>query len=82
MALRSLARMEWYKHCNCFSVRQLINTFFLFQVFQGNQDSFTPVVNSLDPPLLTRYLRIHPQSWTHQIALRLEVLGCEAQQLY
>ncbi|XP_071462638.1 coagulation factor VIII isoform X3 [Marmota flaviventris] len=51
-------------------------------IFQGNQDSFTPVVNSLDPPLLTRYLRIHPQSWTHQIALRLEVLGCEAQQVY
>lgn len=52
------------------------------KVFQGNQDSSTPVVNSLDPPLLTRYLRIHPQSWGHQIALRLEVLGCEAQQLY
>nr|XP_044619172.1 coagulation factor VIII [Equus asinus] len=52
------------------------------KVFQGNKDSFTPVVNSLDPPLLTRYLRIHPQSWGHQIALRLEVLGCEAQQLY
>lgn len=55
---------------------------FLFQVFQGNQDSFTSVVNPLDPPLLTRYLRIHPQSWAHQIALRLEVMGCEAQQLY
>ncbi|XP_066105508.1 coagulation factor VIII isoform X1 [Saccopteryx bilineata] len=52
------------------------------KVFHGNQDSFTPVVNSLDPPLLTRYLRIHPQSWVYQIALRLEVLGCEAQQLY
>ncbi|XP_013365450.1 PREDICTED: coagulation factor VIII isoform X3 [Chinchilla lanigera] len=52
------------------------------KVFQGNKDSFTPVVNSLDPPLMTRYLRIHPQSWAHQIALRLEVLGCEAQQLY
>ncbi|XP_004875253.1 coagulation factor VIII [Heterocephalus glaber] len=52
------------------------------KVFQGNQDSFTPVVNSLDSPLITRYLRIHPQSWAHQIALRLEVLGCEAQQLY
>ncbi|KAM8753082.1 coagulation factor VIII isoform 2-T3 [Rhynchonycteris naso] len=52
------------------------------KVFHGNQDSFTPVVNSLDPPLLTRYLRIHPQSWVYQIALRLEILGCEAQQLY
>uniref|UniRef100_A0A8C6R014 Coagulation factor VIII n=1 Tax=Nannospalax galili TaxID=1026970 RepID=A0A8C6R014_NANGA len=52
------------------------------KVFQGNRDSFTPMVNSLDPPLLTRYLRIHPRIWEHQIALRLEILGCEAQQLY
>ncbi|XP_049728341.1 coagulation factor VIII isoform X3 [Elephas maximus indicus] len=52
------------------------------KVFQGNQDSFTPVVNSLDPPLLTRYLRIYPQSWVHNIALRLEVLGCQSQQHY
>ncbi|KAM9180230.1 coagulation factor VIII isoform 4-T4 [Dugong dugon] len=52
------------------------------KVFQGNRDSFTPVVNSLDPPLLTRYLRIYPQSWMHQIALRLEILGCQSQQHY
>ncbi|XP_050997639.1 coagulation factor VIII isoform X1 [Acomys russatus] len=52
------------------------------KVFQGNRDSSTPVVNSLDPPLLTRFLRIHPQVWEHQIALRLEILGCETQQLY
>ncbi|XP_036271624.1 coagulation factor VIII isoform X1 [Pipistrellus kuhlii] len=51
------------------------------KVFQGNQDSLTPVVNSLEPPLLTRYLRIHPRSWVNHIALRLEILGCEAQQL-
>ncbi|XP_054569553.1 coagulation factor VIII isoform X4 [Eptesicus fuscus] len=51
------------------------------KVFQGNQDSLTPVVNSLEPPLLARYLRIHPRSWVNHIALRLEILGCEAQQL-
>nr|XP_020765275.1 coagulation factor VIII-like isoform X1 [Odocoileus virginianus texanus] len=52
------------------------------KVFQGNQDSFTPVVNALDPPLFTRFLRIHPRSWANHIALRLELLGCEAQQQY
>ncbi|XP_075394710.1 coagulation factor VIII [Tenrec ecaudatus] len=52
------------------------------KVFQGNQDSFTPVVNSLDPPLVTSYLRIYPKRWTHHIALRLEVLGCPSQQHY
>lgn len=52
------------------------------KVFQGNQDSSTPMVNPLHPPQLTRYLRIHPQVWEQQIALRLEILGCESQQLY
>ncbi|XP_045141432.1 coagulation factor VIII [Echinops telfairi] len=52
------------------------------KVFQGNQDSFTPVVNSLDPPLVTSYLRIYPKKWMHHIALRLEVLGCQSQQHY
>ncbi|KAG8521362.1 LOW QUALITY PROTEIN: Coagulation factor VIII, partial [Galemys pyrenaicus] len=51
------------------------------KVFHGNEDAFTPVLNSLEPPLLTRYLRIHPKSWVHHVALRLEVLGCEAQPL-
>ncbi|XP_006900063.1 PREDICTED: coagulation factor VIII [Elephantulus edwardii] len=52
------------------------------KVFQGNQDSITPMVNFFDPPLLARYLRIYPQSWVHHIALRLEVLGCQSQQHY
>ena len=69
-----------YKH-NSFPVNQQMLSL-LFQIFQGNQDSFTPVVNALDPPLFTRFLRIHPQSWAHHIALRLELLGCEAQQQY
>lgn len=51
------------------------------KVFQGNRDASTPMVNSLHPPRFTRYLRIHPQVWERQIALRLEILGCEAQQL-
>ncbi|KAM8896703.1 coagulation factor VIII isoform 5-T5 [Lycaon pictus] len=50
------------------------------KVFQGNRDSSTPVRNALEPPLLARYVRLHPQSWAHHIALRLEVLGCDTQQ--
>uniref|UniRef100_A0A8C3VL27 F5/8 type C domain-containing protein n=1 Tax=Catagonus wagneri TaxID=51154 RepID=A0A8C3VL27_9CETA len=52
------------------------------KVFQGNRDASTPVLNALDPPLVTRLLRIHPKSWAHQVALRLEILGCEAQQQF
>ncbi|XP_060038848.1 coagulation factor VIII isoform X5 [Erinaceus europaeus] len=50
------------------------------KVFQGNQDASTPVVNTLDPPLLTRFVRVHPRAWAQNIALRLELLGCVAQQ--
>nr|ATD13233.1 CO-cFVIII-BDD [synthetic construct] len=50
------------------------------KVFQGNRDSSTPVRNRLEPPLVARYVRLHPQSWAHHIALRLEVLGCDTQQ--
>ncbi|XP_072674268.1 coagulation factor VIII isoform X1 [Canis lupus baileyi] len=50
------------------------------KVFQGNRDSSTPVRNALEPPLVARYVRLHPQSWAHHIALRLEVLGCDTQQ--
>uniref|UniRef100_A0A6I8PF49 Coagulation factor VIII n=1 Tax=Ornithorhynchus anatinus TaxID=9258 RepID=A0A6I8PF49_ORNAN len=52
------------------------------KIFQGNQDHDTPVVNSVDPPLFVRYLRIHPHSWEKNIALRTEFLGCDTQQVY
>uniref|UniRef100_A0A672IZC6 Coagulation factor VIII, procoagulant component n=1 Tax=Salarias fasciatus TaxID=181472 RepID=A0A672IZC6_SALFA len=32
-----------------------------------------------EPPLFGRFLRIHPRGWINGIALRLEVLGCDAQ---
>ncbi|XP_061454964.1 coagulation factor VIII isoform X2 [Rhineura floridana] len=51
------------------------------KIFQGNQDHFSPVVNLLDPPLFARYLRIHPVRWNNHIALRMELLGCDTQQV-
>ncbi|EMP39132.1 Coagulation factor VIII, partial [Chelonia mydas] len=50
------------------------------KIFKGNQNHFSTVVNSLDPPLFARYLRIHPRRWQNHIALRMEFLGCDAQQ--
>uniref|UniRef100_A0A8D2LED6 Coagulation factor VIII n=1 Tax=Varanus komodoensis TaxID=61221 RepID=A0A8D2LED6_VARKO len=50
------------------------------KVFQGNQDHSSPVMNFLDFPLFTQYLRIHPVSWNNHIALRMEILGCNTQQ--
>ncbi|XP_074863955.1 coagulation factor VIII isoform X2 [Carettochelys insculpta] len=52
------------------------------KIFKGNQDHFSTVVNSLDPPLFAQFLRIHPRRWKNHIALRTEFLGCDAQQTY
>ncbi|KAJ1102434.1 hypothetical protein NDU88_007484 [Pleurodeles waltl] len=51
------------------------------KVFSGNRDHYSVMVNVLDPPLFAQYLRIHPRSWENSIALRVEFLGCETQQI-
>ncbi|GAA6225317.1 coagulation factor VIII-like [Lates japonicus] len=51
------------------------------QIFMGNNDPDEEAVTVFDPPLFGRYLRIHPRGWINDIALRLEVLGCETQQV-
>ncbi|XP_028272452.1 coagulation factor VIII [Parambassis ranga] len=50
------------------------------KIFQGNNDPDEEVVTVFDSPLFGRYLRIHPRGWINDIALRLEVLGCDTQQ--
>ncbi|XP_056665858.1 coagulation factor VIII isoform X2 [Monodelphis domestica] len=51
------------------------------KIFKGNRDHSSPVVNPVEPPLFARFLRIHPWSWANHIALRVEVLGCDTQQV-
>lgn len=46
------------------------------QLFFGNSDTDTPVMNQLAVPVLARYIRIIPQSWNGSLCMRLEVLGC------
>uniref|UniRef100_A0A7N4NLP0 F5/8 type C domain-containing protein n=1 Tax=Sarcophilus harrisii TaxID=9305 RepID=A0A7N4NLP0_SARHA len=53
---------------------------FFFQIFKGNRDHSSPVVNPVEPPLFASHLRIHPWRWANHIALRVEVLGCDTQQ--
>ncbi|XP_070819516.1 coagulation factor VIII [Chaetodon trifascialis] len=50
------------------------------KIFTGNDDSDEEALTVFDPPLFGRYLRIHPLGWINDIALRLEVLGCDTQQ--
>nr|XP_056702428.1 discoidin, CUB and LCCL domain-containing protein 1-like [Euleptes europaea] len=48
------------------------------KVFEGNSDSHQEVSNTFIPPILARYLRITPQSWNQKVALKVELLGCQA----
>ncbi|XP_033829650.1 coagulation factor VIII [Periophthalmus magnuspinnatus] len=51
------------------------------KIFTGNTDSETEALTVFDYPLIGRFIRIHPLGWINDIALRLEVLGCDTQQL-
>ncbi|XP_078344114.1 lactadherin-like [Oculina patagonica] len=46
------------------------------KTFTGNTDGYSVVTHMLDPPMNSQYLRVHPQSWNNQIALRVEFYGC------
>ncbi|XP_061691425.1 coagulation factor VIII [Syngnathoides biaculeatus] len=49
-------------------------------IFTGNNDPDQEALSVFEPALFGRFLRIHPRGWTNDIALRLEVLGCNTQQ--
>ncbi|XP_020615957.1 lactadherin-like [Orbicella faveolata] len=46
------------------------------RVFPGNNDRYTPVSNDLKYPIITPYIRIHPESWHDHISMRTEFYGC------
>ncbi|KAK0138572.1 Coagulation factor VIII [Merluccius polli] len=50
------------------------------KIFSGSDSPDTESLSLFEPPLFGRYLRVHPRGWINDIALRLEVLGCETQQ--
>jgi len=35
------------------------------------------VGNIIDPPIIARFIKIHPKTWRSSIALRLELYGCK-----
>lgn len=58
----------------------VLTLLFLCQIFPANNDSDEEALTIFDLPLFGRYIRIHPLGWINDIALRLEVLGCDTQQ--
>jgi hypothetical protein len=46
------------------------------QVFQGNRDQNTIVEQHISPAIVARYIRILPQTWHNNVALRVDFSGC------
>ena len=48
------------------------------QVFEGNSDQDTVVLNSLKNPVIAQFLRLQPKTWNEGIAMRTEFCGYNA----
>ena len=47
------------------------------QIFDGNCDHFTPVVNILERGITARYVRFYPVTYNY-VCMRVEVYGCDS----
>lgn len=47
------------------------------QVFVGNNDSYETKTNIFFPPMVGRFIRLHPIQWYNTATLRMEFYGCE-----
>ncbi|XP_006112277.2 coagulation factor V [Pelodiscus sinensis] len=47
------------------------------KVFVGNENSSGQVKHFLNPPIFSRFIRIIPKTWNQNIALRVELFGCD-----
>ncbi|XP_062982987.1 coagulation factor V [Elgaria multicarinata webbii] len=47
--------------------------------FEGNSDAHGIKENTIDPPIVTRYIRVFPSKSYNRPTLRIELLGCETE---
>ncbi|KAL9955698.1 hypothetical protein ACROYT_G037058 [Oculina patagonica] len=48
------------------------------QVFQGNRDDNSVVINTFNPPIVARLIRFHPVKFYRWPSLRMELYGCHS----
>lgn len=48
----------------------------LLQEYIANTNYQGVIVNSLDEPIIARYIRIHPVAWHGYTSMRIELYGC------
>nr|XP_061826788.1 venom prothrombin activator pseutarin-C non-catalytic subunit-like isoform X1 [Nerophis lumbriciformis] len=47
------------------------------KVFAGNQEAYQTTTNTLFPPVIARFIRLHPLQWYSAATVRMEYYGCE-----
>lgn len=47
------------------------------QDFSGSAGEYTPVYQKLNPPIRARYIRFLPVVWHNNIAMKVELYGCQ-----
>lgn len=50
---------------------------FSLQDFSGSAGEYNPVYHNLKPPIRARYIRFLPLAWYGNIAMRVELYGCQ-----
>lgn len=63
------AEREAWDHLFIFSINE--------QVFTGNQNAYEMKKNTFFPPLVGRFIRLHPLQWYNKATVRMELYGCE-----
>lgn len=47
------------------------------QVFDGNREAYETKTNTFFPPVIARFIRLHPINWYSTATVRMEFYGCE-----
>ncbi|XP_033979525.1 coagulation factor V [Trematomus bernacchii] len=49
----------------------------LRKVFPGNEEAYVTKGNTFFPPVIARFIRLHPINWYNKATVRMEFYGCE-----
>uniref|UniRef100_A0A3B5A0B7 ferroxidase n=1 Tax=Stegastes partitus TaxID=144197 RepID=A0A3B5A0B7_9TELE len=47
------------------------------KVFEGNNEAYQTTTNTFFPPMIGRFIRLHPIEWYNTATVRMEFYGCE-----
>ncbi|XP_041858516.1 coagulation factor V [Melanotaenia boesemani] len=48
-----------------------------WKIFPGNKEAYETKVNTFFPPVIGRFIRLHPLTWYSTATVRMEFYGCE-----